>query len=317
MKLHHIGIATADINNEVMKLSEMFPVVGKSEIVHDEMQNADICMLEIQDGSRIELISGQTVEGYLKKRIKLYHVCYEVEDLRQSVMDWQKTGAVVMSPPKKAVLFNGREVVFLMTNMGVVELLQADRIENIIKEYRKERLKGSFCYLKPIDEGDLENVIVLRNKQRNKYFLNQKKDITLEEQIAWYRNYVETTNDIYWGVWNYDNKMIGTIRLYSIQGMSCEEGSCIIDEEYARRKPYAIEAKYLTTEFAFNVLGVKTMINENRVDNKEMNSLSKQIGYCFLHNVEINGVLFNYFVLSRENYKRDKIVKILAYWKNR
>lgn len=190
-------------------------------------------------------------------------------------------------------------------------------IANLIHEYRNKKIEGIFCDLVPVGEQDLIHIVHLRNEKRNKYFLNQNADVSLEEQKSWFEEYLRRTDDIYWGIWNKAGQMVGTIRLYNIGNDQCEEGSCIINEKYSKEAPYAVEAKFLSTVFAFDELKLNKMINENRIDNKVMNSLSKQIGFQLEKIVEIRGVQFNYFTLLAEKFEREKLLRIINYWKER
>lgn len=126
MKLHHIGIATGDIDKLTVYVEKTIGIAHKSEKIYDEQQQAWLCMLELADGSRLELIEGNAVKRFLKKHINLYHICYEVEDIVQEKENWLSRGGVLVSDEKSAVLFNGRKVVFLMSQIGLVELLQAE-----------------------------------------------------------------------------------------------------------------------------------------------------------------------------------------------
>mgnify|MGYP001032018667 CR=1 FL=1 len=178
-------------------------------------------------------------------------------------------------------------------------------------------LKGEFCALIPIMEKDFEDIIRLRNREKNRYFLNQKINLTLEQQIVWYQDYLGRENDIYWGIWKDCDTFIGTIRIYNIQESECEEGSCIVDEEYAKEAPYAVEAKYLLTKYAFDTLGIDKIVNFNKADNKVMNSLSKRQGFQLIKEVIFEGEKFNYYVLEKQRFEREKIEQMLQYWKAR
>lgn len=191
-------------------------------------------------------------------------------------------------------------------------------IQEIIRNGRSGIIEGIFCDLIPLEYKDLPSVVELRNQEKNKYCLNQADDITLEQQEIWFEEYEKRDNDIYWGVWDKNhNIMLGTLRLYDIQPDICEEGSCIINEKYAMDAPYATEAKYLVGVFAFDTLGVKQLINEIRTDNKVMASLAKRQGYKKHRQVEIRGVAFDYYLLDKEDFKRDRLEKVLDYWKER
>lgn len=124
MKFHHIGIATNNINETLSKLKKKFNITNISDIIFDSKQNADLCMITIDNIFKIELISGKIVENILKKRQYLYHTCYEVENLDKEINDLLEDGAVMVSMPKEAVLFNNKKVSFLMWDLGLIELLE-------------------------------------------------------------------------------------------------------------------------------------------------------------------------------------------------
>ena len=63
-------------------------------------------------------------EKRVKKRQFLYHTCYETENLEEAIQAFEERDARLVSEPKEAVLFGMRRVAFLMTDMGLVELLE-------------------------------------------------------------------------------------------------------------------------------------------------------------------------------------------------
>ena len=75
----------------------------------------------------IELVSGNIVEKLIKKNITYYHMCYEVDNLQEAMASFKKS--IVISGPTKAILFDNRKVVFLLTPIGIVELLEARRVK--------------------------------------------------------------------------------------------------------------------------------------------------------------------------------------------
>ena len=125
MKFHHIGIATNDIDLMLSKMKNFFEIKEISNTVYDPLQDANLCMLTLNDGTKIELISGHIVENLLKKRQFLYHTCYVVGDLKKAIDELENDGAFLVSSPKEAILFYGKKVAFLMWDLGLIELLEA------------------------------------------------------------------------------------------------------------------------------------------------------------------------------------------------
>jgi methylmalonyl-CoA/ethylmalonyl-CoA epimerase len=121
MKFHHIGIATRNIDKTLEWVSDHFQISTISDKVYDENQDAYLQMVETID-VKIELVSGNIVDKFIKKNITYYHVCYEVNNLEESLKFFKNS--IVISNPSKAILFDYRRVVFLLTPIGIVELLE-------------------------------------------------------------------------------------------------------------------------------------------------------------------------------------------------
>jgi len=125
MKMHHVGIACSPIESGIRFVENNFVVIKKTDIIFDKVQNVDLCLLTLEDDSNIELVSGTTVEKFIKKRQFLYHTCWEVADIHKSIEKFCNNGAILISEPKPAILFNDRKVSFLATDIGIIELLEA------------------------------------------------------------------------------------------------------------------------------------------------------------------------------------------------
>src|ERR1700735_3656461 len=123
MKFHHVGIACKNIDEEIANISKIHQVIEQSQKVFDEEQNAELVLLTLADGTKLELISGKQVETFLKKNITYYHLCFEVPDIRMEVDRLIGDHAILLSPPKPAILFDNREVAFLTVSYGIIELL--------------------------------------------------------------------------------------------------------------------------------------------------------------------------------------------------
>lgn len=191
-------------------------------------------------------------------------------------------------------------------------------IADSITEYRKKGLEGKLVDLLPISRNDSENIVKLRNKEKNLLFLSQQKKINVEEQNKWYDAYVVRDNDIYWCIHNKWNQFIGTTRLYNInEGEDiCEHGSFIIDDKYAKNAPYALEAFILTLDFAFDVLHIGHVCNACRMDNQVINSLSQEIGFSIQKKIVSDNVEYNCYLLDYNNYikHRSMFQKIVDYF---
>lgn len=124
MRLHHIGICCKNIEKEIKNIQKLHKLKNISDIVYDAKQDASLCMIELENGEKLELISGKQVENIVKNRINYYHICYEVDDIEEEMEKLQKKGAFLLSHLKEAILFNNKRVCFFKVSYGVIELVE-------------------------------------------------------------------------------------------------------------------------------------------------------------------------------------------------
>lgn len=194
-------------------------------------------------------------------------------------------------------------------------------IAEAIRWLREHKIEGRCIDLLPLSYDHLYKVVELRNQDKNRYYLNQSYDVTLEGQTKWYQEYLTRSNDIYWCIFTKSEDFIGTIRLYDISesGDYCDQGSFMIDERYADEGPYALEAELLSLDIAFDFIKVTKVVNEDRADNRIMNNLTKKLGFVFVRDTIIREVSYKFYELTPDQYqiKRSKIDTLIEYWKNR
>jgi len=127
MIFHHIGVACESIEEVTIFLKKTFKIIKITDIIYLDNQLVNVCLLTCFDGINIELVSGVTVERFVKNKQFLYHNCWEVEDINASIELFSKNGATLISDPKPSKLFNDRKVAFLYTEIGIVELLEKNK----------------------------------------------------------------------------------------------------------------------------------------------------------------------------------------------
>ena len=181
----------------------------------------------------------------------------------------------------------------------------------LVKEYKNKVITGKCIDLVPLKPEHFADVVRIRNQERSKYFLNQNIDLTVDMQAKWYEDYLKRDDDIYWALIGKNGVHVGMNRLYDIDGNLGNQGSFIVDENYSLGLPFALEAVVLTLDFAFNTLGLNQIINEDKCDNKMMNSMSKKIGFKFQKETEIRGQKYNYYLLNKDESKLEKYRYIL------
>ncbi len=132
MKLSHIGILVKDINEGIKHHESLFGFKQLTAIVDDPTQKVRVVLMghSDEDPVKIELIApigeDSPVTDLLKKRQSLYHLCFEVADIEEAKSQARKNGAVIISQPVEAPLFDDRKICFLFTkDHYVIELVES------------------------------------------------------------------------------------------------------------------------------------------------------------------------------------------------
>ena len=129
---HHVGIAVADLDKAVTFYAEVLGFDLMSGPFDDPIQKVRVCFLgnAVQDTGVIEIIFpldiNSPVNGYLSQGLGTYHVCYEVAELQETLVELRSKGCVVISSPTPAVAFEGRSIAWCFTpTRQLIELLES------------------------------------------------------------------------------------------------------------------------------------------------------------------------------------------------
>ena len=130
MKIHHIGIVVNDIQESLGEFSKFikFDEVTIPTLVGS--QKVKICFMEIGE-LKIEFIepvgNESPVKKFLEKGGGFNHICFEVDDLSETINEIvEKGGRLIVSPVEG---FEGRQIAFVLlnmkkTNFNLVELAE-------------------------------------------------------------------------------------------------------------------------------------------------------------------------------------------------
>jgi methylmalonyl-CoA/ethylmalonyl-CoA epimerase len=124
LPFHHIGIACSDIEASAAFVRRAFTITSDTGTVHDPIQNADLRLFNEGQPGAIELVSGAMVEKFVRK-MSYYHVCYTTPDIERTIVDAKSVGAMLTGNVVPAILFGGRRIVFMYTEIGLVEFLES------------------------------------------------------------------------------------------------------------------------------------------------------------------------------------------------
>jgi len=123
---HHIGIACESIEESIADYEQLgYFVVGKQ--FEDPNQGIRGVFME-NAGVQIELLEPldekSPLHSFLNRGVQMYHQGFFCDDILDTSLDMVEKGAMIVSPAKPAVAFNGRSVCFLMMpNKMLIELI--------------------------------------------------------------------------------------------------------------------------------------------------------------------------------------------------
>ena len=130
--VNHIGYAVRDIQ----KTAQSFLNAGwhLSDIIEEEVQHAKIAFLTKEGFPNIEFVAPlkedepSPVDTYLQKiGCCTYHVCYDVDDIEQSVEDLFDEGFQPLFEPVESVAMHGRRICYLYhLHIGLIELVSTN-----------------------------------------------------------------------------------------------------------------------------------------------------------------------------------------------
>jgi methylmalonyl-CoA epimerase len=120
MKIHHVAYLTKNIDRKADELCRLLGVSRLAEPVVDPGQGVRIVFLDL-GGTHLELIEPAGDDSPVAKRVLkspgLFHLCFEVDDLEETLRRLEATGEVtVIKPPQPAPAIGQRRVAFVVTS---------------------------------------------------------------------------------------------------------------------------------------------------------------------------------------------------------
>jgi methylmalonyl-CoA epimerase len=134
-QIHHIGVAVESIDNSLPFYTNILGMTQTTEIVEDPIQKVRVVLLSPdgigKESTKIELIeeteTPSPISNILKQKNRLYHYCFEVENLEEALIEARREKLLIIGKPVPAALFNGRRIVFLFApDRYLIELLEQE-----------------------------------------------------------------------------------------------------------------------------------------------------------------------------------------------
>jgi RimJ/RimL family protein N-acetyltransferase len=190
-------------------------------------------------------------------------------------------------------------------------------VESVVGRLRGGAIVGSCIDLLPYEAADAAAVVRLRNITEVRYFLNQEQASTLDSQLAWTSAYLQRRNDIFWILKDKTGQVVGCNRLYDISADVLEKGSLIVDQEFARGLPIALEADLLALRCAFADFGVGHVLTRTRYDNVKMQSMNLRLGFREIGSEMLRGVQYTVHRLDKADFRPGPFENIVNHWSKR
>jgi len=131
MKFDHIGIFVKDLKFGREWLCKLLPIKSLSEEISDINMGIFVQFLYDESGICYEIIApngdSNPVKGLLDKKVNiLNHVAYRVENFKDAIIKYREIGCIPLSKASPAKAFNGKNVIFFLTRLGIIiELIES------------------------------------------------------------------------------------------------------------------------------------------------------------------------------------------------
>lgn len=118
MKIHHIGIVVNNIQDSLGEFSKFIKFDETTIPTLIGSQKVNVCFMKLGE-LRIELIepvgNDSPVLNFLEKGGGFNHICFEVENLSDTIDEMTKKGGRLIVSPVEG--FDGRQIAFVFLNM--------------------------------------------------------------------------------------------------------------------------------------------------------------------------------------------------------
>jgi methylmalonyl-CoA/ethylmalonyl-CoA epimerase len=129
MKLHHVGLVVKDLACSGDAYARLLNLVPDSEVIHDPIQKVRARFWRDERGGLVELVEPTGPDSPAWRESQkgggLNHLCYETENIQQTVDDSIQQGAMLVAEIAPAVAFAGRRIAFVyFIELGLIEFLE-------------------------------------------------------------------------------------------------------------------------------------------------------------------------------------------------
>lgn len=128
---NHLGVAVPSLKKALLVYQDIFGYKLIGGFHEDPIQKVNVCFLGPgkEGGVVIELVEpvdeNTPVNQWIAKGIGAYHMCYDVDDIDQTLEDVVEQGCIIVNRPVPATAFSGRKVAwFYTTTRQLIEIVE-------------------------------------------------------------------------------------------------------------------------------------------------------------------------------------------------
>ena len=135
LRLHHAGVALAEIASAAERYRLRFGYQLATTILHDPLQTAFVQFLRLPgEQTYLELVAPDGPAGKLSNAVRrgggLHHLCYTAGSLEAAIAQLERAEMKLISDPKPAVALGGRRICWLLGSDGLLLELVERREED-------------------------------------------------------------------------------------------------------------------------------------------------------------------------------------------
>lgn len=135
--------------------------------------------------------------------------------------------------------------------------------------------------LRPLEEGDIENLRRWRNDMQQSRFLRPIGHITSEMQRAWFQKYLTNENEMTFAIVETKdlNRMVGSVALYDFDGNIAEIGKIQIGDPEAGGRGLGRISLVMAMWIGFKKLGLNKIIGAVHQENISAHKNDMRVGF--------------------------------------
>ncbi|HPN31633.1 MAG TPA: VOC family protein [bacterium] len=131
IKINHIAYVVENIDTYLKKNVFFLNFAEISKIMINKIQKVRQCFIIFFDSPSIEILEPlnetSPLYSFLKKGGGFHHICYETQDILETIQYFKKLNAVNLCEPYDDIAFLNAKIAFVYYQNSVIELIQYNK----------------------------------------------------------------------------------------------------------------------------------------------------------------------------------------------